>query len=72
MGGDNAARLKAPDVAPRADFGPADTTEYERITVPTLVLAGAEDQLREPGYHAALAERIPGARGRGVTTPATC
>ncbi|HEY1971709.1 MAG TPA: alpha/beta hydrolase [Pseudonocardia sp.] len=56
-----AARLKAPNVPARADFGQADTTEYERVKVPTLAVAGAKDLLREPGYHHAL-ERIPGAR----------
>jgi pimeloyl-ACP methyl ester carboxylesterase len=56
-----AARLKAPNVPPRPDFGQADTTAYERVAVPTLALAGAKDRLREPGYHHAL-ERIPGAR----------
>jgi pimeloyl-ACP methyl ester carboxylesterase len=56
-----AARLKAPNVPPRPDFGRADTTEYERVAVPTLAVAGAKDLLREPGYHHAL-ERIPDAR----------
>jgi 2-hydroxymuconate-semialdehyde hydrolase len=56
-----AARLKAPNIPGRADFGQSDTTEYERVTVPTLAFAGAKDVLREPGYHEALA-RIPGAR----------
>lgn len=56
-----AARLKAPNVPPRADFGQSDVTPYERIAVPVLALAGAKDRLREPGYHHAL-ERIPGAR----------
>ncbi len=56
-----AARLKAPNVAPRPDFGQVDTTDYEHISVPTLAFAGAKDLLREPGYHHAL-QRIPGAR----------
>jgi 2-hydroxymuconate-semialdehyde hydrolase len=56
-----AARLKAPNIPARSDFGQSDTTEYERVTVPTLAFAGAKDLLREPGYHHAL-ERIPGAR----------
>ena len=30
--------------------------------MPTLVLAGAEDRLREPGYHHPVVERIPDAR----------
>jgi 2-hydroxymuconate-semialdehyde hydrolase len=56
-----AARLKAPNIEPRPDFGQADTTAYEQVAVPTLAFAGAKDLLREPGYHHAL-ERIPGAR----------
>ncbi|WPB89359.1 alpha/beta fold hydrolase [Streptomyces malaysiensis] len=56
-----AARLKAPNVPPRSDFGQADTIAYEQVGCPTLAVAGAKDLLREPGYHHAL-ERIPGAR----------
>jgi pimeloyl-ACP methyl ester carboxylesterase len=56
-----AARLKAPNVAPRSDFGQLDTTDYPAIRVPTLAVAGAKDLLREPGYHQAL-QAIPGAR----------
>ncbi len=56
-----ATRLKAPNLPARSDVGQQDTTDYERVTVPTLAFAGAKDVLREPGYHAAL-ERIPGAR----------
>lgn len=54
-----AARLKAPTLPPRSDFGQADTTAYEQVAVPTLAVAGAKDRLRDPGYHHAL-ERIPG------------
>jgi pimeloyl-ACP methyl ester carboxylesterase len=57
----SAARLKAPNIPARSEFGQADTIAYERVTVPTLAFAGAKDLLREPGYHHAL-ERIPGAR----------
>jgi 2-hydroxymuconate-semialdehyde hydrolase len=53
-----AARLKPPTMTPRRDFGQPDTIEYERIRYPTLVIAGAEDKLRLPGYHQALG-RIP-------------
>ena len=56
-----AARLKPPTMAPRRAFGQPDTIDYERIRYPTLVLAGAEDKLRLPGYHQALG-RIPDAR----------
>ncbi|KXF56445.1 hypothetical protein AXA44_34440 [Rhodococcus sp. SC4] len=54
-----AARLKAPNVKPRSDFGQDDTTPYEQVSVPTLAIAGAKDLLREPGYHHTL-EVIPG------------
>jgi len=56
-----AARLKPPTMPPRSDFGQPDTIEYERIRYPTLVIAGAEDKLRLPGYHKALG-RIPDSR----------
>jgi 2-hydroxymuconate-semialdehyde hydrolase len=57
-----AARLTRPGAPPRSEFGNADATVYEDVDVPTLVIAGAHDQLREPGYHVELAERIPGAQ----------
>jgi pimeloyl-ACP methyl ester carboxylesterase len=56
-----AARLKPPTMAPRRDFGQPDTIEYERIRYPTLVIAGAQDKLRLPGYHKSLT-RIPDSR----------
>jgi pimeloyl-ACP methyl ester carboxylesterase len=34
-------------------------TPYENVAVPTLVVAGAEDRLREKGYAQAIAQRIP-------------
>ena len=45
----------------RSDFGQPDTIEYERIRYLKLVIAGAEDKLRLPGYHEALG-RIPDSR----------
>jgi pimeloyl-ACP methyl ester carboxylesterase len=54
-----AARFKSPLVEPRADFGTKDTIDYENISVPTLLIAGAQDRLREPGYADELARRIP-------------
>lgn len=54
-----AARFKSPLVPARSSHGQPDRTEYEAITAPTLLIAGEEDKLREPGYAAALAERIP-------------
>jgi 2-hydroxymuconate-semialdehyde hydrolase len=40
---------------------PGDTARYPRITVPTLVTAGAADRLKPPGYAEAVAAAIPGA-----------
>jgi pimeloyl-ACP methyl ester carboxylesterase len=55
-----AARFKSPLVPQRStDFGQPDTIVYEQIRVPTLLIAGAEDQLREPGYATGMATRIP-------------
>ena len=56
----SAPRLKAPFAeAKGSGFGQADTNEYEKIAFPTLVIAGKEDRLREPGYANELAKRIP-------------
>jgi len=57
-----AARFKSPQVPARPEFGQPDTTCYEAIGVPTLVVAGAEDRLREPGYAEEIARRIPDGR----------
>lgn len=59
-----AARFKSPAVAARGDFGQPDPTEYELIGVPTLVVAGADDLLREPGYAQELHGRIAGSELR--------
>ena len=40
-------------------FGIPDNTVYENVEVPVLIIAGANDPLREPGYSNGLAERIP-------------
>lgn len=59
----SAPRFRSPaaEKAGGSGFGAPDTTPYEDIKVPTLVVAGANDPLREPGYAPALAARIPGA-----------
>lgn len=54
-----AARFKAPFNEAGGHFGQPDATPYENIEVPTLLIAGAEDRLRQPGYAVELAERIP-------------
>jgi pimeloyl-ACP methyl ester carboxylesterase len=55
----SAARFKAPWIPPRSQFGQPDDTPYEQIKVPTLVIAGANDKLREPGYADELGAKIP-------------
>jgi len=56
-----AARFKAPF---RGKGGPSEreALDYARIKVPCLVMAGALDPLRLPGYAPELAAEIPGAR----------
>jgi pimeloyl-ACP methyl ester carboxylesterase len=56
------ARFSSPLRAARTNFGAPDTVEYERIGFPTLVMAGAKDKLRLPGYADEMVKRIPNAR----------
>lgn len=56
-----AARFRSPLAEPRSDFGQRDTLPYEQIEVPTLLIAGADDELREPGYAKEIVARIPAA-----------
>jgi pimeloyl-ACP methyl ester carboxylesterase len=56
-----AARFRAPAVPPRGEFGNVDTTPYGNIAAPTLVIAGALDKLRMPGYADDMVRQIPGA-----------
>ncbi|MBU7443501.1 alpha/beta fold hydrolase [Paraburkholderia fungorum] len=58
------ARLRLPGAEGPAAFGKEDTTAYELIDVPTLLIAGAQDQLRLPGYADELSGRIAGSRVR--------
>ncbi len=53
-----ASRFKSPLVPERSDFGQQDTTEYERIEQPVLVLGGACDKLKEAGYGDILKSRF--------------
>lgn len=56
-----AARFKSPVAAGKSSgFGQADATPYENIAVPTLIVAGKEDRLREPGYADKLGAQIEG------------
>ncbi|QII00318.1 alpha/beta hydrolase [Rhodococcoides fascians A21d2] len=53
------ARLRPPNFdTAAAEFGKTDTTHYGKISVPVLVIAGANDPLRLPDYADALAEAI--------------
>ncbi|GAA4728504.1 alpha/beta fold hydrolase [Nocardioides endophyticus] len=54
-----AARFKSPVAAEPEGFGGQDRTPYEDISVPTLLIAGADDALREPGYADDVARRVP-------------
>jgi pimeloyl-ACP methyl ester carboxylesterase len=54
-----AARFKSPITPSKSEFGNEDKTPYERIGVPTLIVAGADDKLRNPGYAGKIAARIP-------------
>ena len=56
-----AARFRAPFRPPSSGFGGADPTPYEAIAVPTLIVAGENDPLREPGFAPKLGQRIKGA-----------
>jgi pimeloyl-ACP methyl ester carboxylesterase len=56
------ARLRPPGrvgTSSATEFGRPDLTGYEQVAVPTLVIAGANDPLRLPGYAKELFERIP-------------
>jgi pimeloyl-ACP methyl ester carboxylesterase len=53
--------LRPPGASGPVHFGAADPTPYEQVAVPTLVTAGGDDPLREPGYADELARRIPNA-----------
>ena len=57
-----AARFRSPASTPPAQFGRPDDIPYEQITAPTLIVAGADDQLRLPGYADELHRRIAGSR----------
>jgi pimeloyl-ACP methyl ester carboxylesterase len=56
-----ASRFRAPFRPQSSGFGGADNTPYENVAVPTLIIAGEDDPLREPGFAPQLAKRIKGA-----------
>jgi len=55
----SAPRLRAPFAPSRGDFGNVDDTPYELVSVPTLMTAGAQDNLREPGYAVGIGDKMP-------------
>lgn len=57
-----AARFRKPSEPARTQFGQPDTVEYEKIRFPALVIAGAGDKLRLPGYADEIVRRLPDAR----------
>jgi pimeloyl-ACP methyl ester carboxylesterase len=54
-----AARFRSPAAPPRKQFGVPDSIRYEEIRCPVLVVAGANDKLREPGYAEEILARLP-------------
>ena len=55
------ARVRPPGAVAPTSFGQPDTVHYESVAVPTLVIAGANDPLRLPGYAQAFIHRLPDA-----------
>lgn len=55
--------LAPPGTPKRSPFGRPDPTPYERIQAPTLVVGGADDQLRLDGWLDEFVPRIPNGRG---------
>lgn len=53
-----AVRFKNPAATQPKRFGQPDNTPYERIDVPVLIIAGANDKLRLPGYAQELAGKF--------------
>ncbi|ANL51057.1 alpha/beta hydrolase family protein (plasmid) [Rhizobium phaseoli] len=54
-----AARFRSPSDPLRSEFGNADTTPYGNIGAPVLVIAGARDKLRLPGYANDMIRHMP-------------
>ncbi len=65
-----AARFRRPRAQPSAT--PSSTRPYERIGVPTLVVEGGGDKLLPPGWAAAIAKQIDGARSAVVSNAGHC
>jgi pimeloyl-ACP methyl ester carboxylesterase len=54
-----AAGLKSP-AAPKHAAPAPEPPRYEAVAIPTMLIAGANDPLRKPGYATEIAARIPG------------
>jgi pimeloyl-ACP methyl ester carboxylesterase len=67
-----AARFRSPAAPIRSEFGQPDLTPYEQIAAPVLIVAGARDRLRLPGYGQELAAKIPGSRLATLPTGGHC
>lgn len=67
-----AARFKNPAVPAREFFGRVDDTPYQKLTMPTLIIAGSDDKLRLPGWEKELAARIPAAKLHVVAGTGHC
>lgn len=57
-----AARFRSPAMPAKAEFGGKDETPYELISRPALIIAGANDKLRLPGYAQQLHQQIRGSQ----------
>lgn len=55
-----AARFKSVESKKRPSRNRNEMTRYENIKAPTLIVAGKQDILREPGYAEELQKQIPG------------
>ena len=54
--------MQAVVLVAEAEFGGRDETPYELIKSPTLIIAGANDKLRLPGYAEELQQQISGSQ----------
>jgi pimeloyl-ACP methyl ester carboxylesterase len=66
-----AARFRRPG-PPDNELGPKEDPQYERIDVPTLMVAGGDDKLKPVGWAAEIAKRIPEGDSLVVDNAAHC
>jgi len=72
LGGGRRRALPITEHAAAHEFGGVDATPYEQIEAPTLIVAGARDRLRLPGFASELANRIPKARALVIEKSGHC